>query len=279
MIRRTAEQFDWLITQPDHAKLAATLGEHFGNEKFARPEPRGAVLSAVRMHDDGWAAIDDCPALDESHRPLDVFASPPELSLKAWGRSADMAGPVDAYAALLISLHVLALSVHTAAKQAPPKNPADVHHLGRQFLSNKFMHREVERQEELRRQLGLRTDLPLTHGLAEPRQSPAEDQLIFNLRMLQTLDAASLLLCGAAVNVIQGIQILALPAAEPMAVRFDCNGRGGIRMKPWPFDVRRFDLQVPGKRVASRLFKNIDDFHEAYCAADVERFAVSLSPM
>ena len=53
----------------------------------------------------------------------------------------------------------------------------DVAKLSERFEVNKFQHREVERQEQLRRQLGLRTDLPLTHGLAEPQASAEDDQV------------------------------------------------------------------------------------------------------
>ena len=37
---------------------------------------------------------------------------------------------------------------------------------------NKFQHREIERQEKLRRKLGLRTDVPLTLGVAKAGIDP-----------------------------------------------------------------------------------------------------------
>ena len=43
-----------LITQPDHAALAGRMAESWGNEHFATPAARDALISAAVHHDDGW---------------------------------------------------------------------------------------------------------------------------------------------------------------------------------------------------------------------------------
>jgi hypothetical protein len=164
MIRRDVGNEYFLIAQNDHAILAGQLAEHFGNHRFSQPEPRESVLTGVRMHDAGWPLHDDEPTLNKQHRPLDVFEVPRSIGLKVWAASADRAAAVDPYAGLLVSLHSLALSIFATSQSAPGRHePFDASQLSERFEVNKFQHREVERQELLRRQLGLRTDLPLTH--------------------------------------------------------------------------------------------------------------------
>ena len=276
MIRRREGDFDWLITQHDHAAAAARLVEHFGNAKFVRPDRRESLLAAVRLHDHGWAEVE--LALDDSHRPLDVLDAPPQLALRAWSISADHATAADPYAGLLVSLHILALSVKAATLRPPPKNASDVAFLSEQFQVNKFLHREIERQEQLRKQLGFRIDLPLTQGLADPRTSPQEDQLAFHLRILQTTDAASLLLCGEPEDRIRGITLSPAPGVPASPVKFDYDLRGKLRMRPWPFDVKQFELQVPGRPIRRQTFGSVDDLRAAYDSSEERAMTVTIGP-
>jgi len=277
MIRRHDPEFDLLISQQAHAALAARLAEHFGNDRFARPEPRESVLTAVRLHDDGWRAVDDEPLLDVARRPLAVFDAPVETALPAWSASADQAAVIDPYAGLLVSLHVLALCLASVAREPSHERPVDVHHRTEQFRLNKFLHREVERQEQLRNRLGFRTDRPLTHGLAEPHTDADEDRLTFNLRLLQIVDAVSLLLCGEPEESIRGLRSQPAPSAELTSLRFDRDTSGTLRMKPWPFDVRRLDLHVQARALPRRPFANLEDLRAAYLAAEVRSVAVSIA--
>ena len=43
---------------------ASQFAENFGNDTFARPEPRDYFLYACRWHDKGWKDLDDNPPLD-----------------------------------------------------------------------------------------------------------------------------------------------------------------------------------------------------------------------
>ena len=63
------------------------------------------------------------------------------------------------------------------------------------FENNKFQHRQIEIQEEVRGKLGMRTDIPLTLGLAGSGFDLREDQLHFDFRWLQALDQISLGIC------------------------------------------------------------------------------------
>ena len=103
MIRRADGADFLLIAQHDHALLAGTLAEQFGNEYFATPEPRDSVLIAVSQHDCGWPLHDDQPTLNKSDHPLDVFETPQNIALEVWTASVDRAAAKDPYAGLLVA--------------------------------------------------------------------------------------------------------------------------------------------------------------------------------
>src|SRR5260370_27317324 len=69
MIRLATEDGWWLVTDPDHARLAGAFAERWGNAAFRRPEPRRQVLLGIQTHDDGWAARDAAPQITRQGLP------------------------------------------------------------------------------------------------------------------------------------------------------------------------------------------------------------------
>jgi hypothetical protein len=171
MIRRDAGDDYLLITQTDHAAVAGELAAHFGNGKFARPVPREPLLTAVAMHDQGWPLHDDEPTLNKRGLPLDVFEVPRPIALMVWAASSERAAEADPYAGLLVSLHSLSLSIHATPPPPSKLEKFDVQRMHEQFAVNKFQHREIERQEQIRLGLGFTGDgsdqpVPLLHEAA-----------------------------------------------------------------------------------------------------------------
>lgn len=270
MIRREAGSAFFLITQDDHARLSGQLAERFGNALFAKPQPRKATLTGIRLHDAGWPLHDDEPTLNASGLPLDVFEVPRAIALKVWSTSAERAAAVDPYAGLLVSLHVLALSVY-AISRAPMRQPFDIDQLTERFEVNKFQHREVERQEQLRRQLGMGTDLPLTQGVAAPNLSAEEDQLTRNFRLLQAMDLISLCLCCTQPPADQTHEVYPRAGQSPIPLNLDRDATGVVTVNPWPFDRPRLELSVPFRRVPAKPMKDNDELRRLVAAAAVEQ--------
>ena len=69
MLRMETETGWWLITHPDHARLAGDFAKAWGNDKFRKPEPRERVLRGISCHDDGWAARDAHPSITRQGKP------------------------------------------------------------------------------------------------------------------------------------------------------------------------------------------------------------------
>lgn len=263
MIRHHHGSEFWLVTQNDHALLSGHLAERMSGRVIARPAPQ--TIRGIALHDCGWPLHDDAPTVNARGEPLHVFEAPPPVATRVWSESARLAVAEDAYAGLLVSLHVLNLSVMSMASH---KSPHDV------FELNKFQHRQVELQEGLRRRLGFRVDVALTHGLAELGASPEEDALLFDYRLLRAMDQLSLaLLCSEHVfDALDGIH--SRPGAAPINIRIHRLAEFTMRLDPWPFDAALVELTVPFRRVVAGAYATDQQFRLVYAAAGVEEATV-----
>jgi hypothetical protein len=115
MLRLETETGWWLVTHPDHARLAGAFAGHWGNELFLSPEPREHVLRGITRHDDGWAARDATPQITRQGKPsafstelvgkysgFEEIDLPEYLAVRA--RAVQQIAAEDPYAAILISM-------------------------------------------------------------------------------------------------------------------------------------------------------------------------------
>ena len=147
------------------------------------------------MHDSGWPRHDSQPALNPQGFPLHVFETPPELAVGIWTESVQRAAQQGDYTGLLVSLHVMALSMIAQSHYASPRNR--LVHARQVFELNKFQQNQIEAQERFPRAIG-NADRSLQHyGLAAPGTSEADDALLFNYNLLKAMDRLSLaVLCS-----------------------------------------------------------------------------------
>jgi hypothetical protein len=268
MIRHQQGNEFFLFTQDDHARLSGHLAGHFGNARFATPQPRKQVVDAVAMHDSGWPLHDREPTLDKSGLPLHVFDTPIPLAVRVWAESARLAREVDSYTGLLVSLHVFALSALAYQHYADPvQRPHSAKEL---FELNKFQQLQIEVQEQIRREKNLRTDMALQLGLAPRGTGPREDLLRFHYQILRTMDQISLaLLCGG--RPFSTIDDMSpAPGADPLDFRVGYPGKWRVSLSPWPFDVDAIEAEVPFRRLPAKVFADVESFRSAYAAAPLE---------
>jgi len=267
MIRRHVGDQFLLIAQDDHASLSGAIARHFGNRRFAAPQPAAETIDAISAHDCGWALHDEHPTLNAAGLPLDVFECPLSLSLQLWSAGADRAQSRSAYTALLVSLHVLGLSALAAAH---PHSREEV------FLLNRFQHREIERQESLRRTLGLHTDRPTELGLGIDERDPAERRLKRNHAILQLHDRLSLALCctDPPIDHIEGI--VPAPGEPALTLHLRRTAPTSIELDPWPFDKPELLLEVPYHPVPARTYVDLPEFREAYARSPAQQLQLRL---
>jgi hypothetical protein len=102
-----------LVTQPDHARLAAALISAWTADTGVPAASRPAVLFAIEQHDNGWREIDAAPALNAATgRPYDFTDTPPEVKQDIWPRGVGRLAADSPLAAALVAHHALALYAH-----------------------------------------------------------------------------------------------------------------------------------------------------------------------
>lgn len=283
MIRRTEGDFFLLIAQNDHALLAGQLAEQFGNQRFSRPEPFEPAIKGVKLHDCGWPLHDDEPTINPQGFPLDVFETPREIALRVWTASVERAAQQDAYAALLVSLHVLSLSVlatNPPARLEEAQGAREKWNLdspAEQFAVVKFQQKELERQEQLRLALGLRTEKKNLHRTPMEAAQKREDGLVFNLRMLQAMDVISLAACCTQPPTGRTQEVLASPGGARM--RLDLRRQGNdVQVDPWPFGVDAIELKIPCRRVPATTYAIDDALRQAVRSAPAETIISQIRP-
>jgi hypothetical protein len=276
MIRRQVGNQFWLIAQHDHALLAGELARHVGNDAFRAPTPR--AVTGIELHDCGWPVHDDRPTLNGGGLPLDVFESPRAVALEVWQASVDRAIERDAYAAMLVSLHVLSLSTFLMTPPPGSTVAAPVLNPKARFEINRFQHKQIETQETLRKQVGLPVDVPMRNGLVEDVHDPAELELQFHFRLLQAMDQLSLGLCCTKPPWEQVRPVLARPGAKPAALRIERIEATSLRVTPWPFRIDRVRAAVPFRRVKGVSFSSVEEFRDDYNVASVGTMEVDVRP-
>lgn len=278
MIRHHRGDEFLLVTQDDHALLSGKLAARIGNGLFSTPLPYRQTVEGAAMHDAGWPVHDDlAPTLNEKGLPLHVLETPVPLAVRVWGESARRAAARDPYAGLLVSLHVLHLSA-IAQRTDDPAPHERARSRSDQFELLKFQHKQIEHQEELRRQLGLHTDLPLNLGLARPGADPAEDALLFNFGLVKVTDRLSLDLCCSEPLFDSIDDVYPRIGAPPVTLKLEHLGPGAMSVDPWPFDADRVEYEVPCRRLPGGPFEGAAAFRAAYAWAPVEAYLVRLTP-
>jgi hypothetical protein len=191
-----------------------------------------------------------------------------------WSESVRRAAEHNAYAGLLVSLHVLNLSALAESRDQ------QVHERHRDraelFELNKFQHKQIEIQENLRRSLDLRTDIPRHLGRAAPGTGAREDLLLFGYHLLKLMDAISLDACSGGDLFEKVDEVYPRPGADPLTIRFGHPAPFTLTLDPWPFDRAEVRYDVPCRRIPAQKYAGDAEFQSARAAAPAETVTVSV---
>jgi Protein of unknown function (DUF3891) len=271
MIRLATEDGWWLVTHPDHARLAGAFAERWGNQVFRRPEPRRQVMLGIRTHDDGWAVRDAAPQITRQGLPaafsvelVGRYSAFEEIDLADYlavrERAVAVVAELDPYAALLVSLHTYNLLARRAdrstiaAEQLP--------------LLDAFL----ERQRGVQQELYARAAEAEAFSAEELERERIGD----HFRLLQATDNLSLLACVDYREPATLLHPLPLVGGGRCAVTVESVGERRFRLAPYPFDEAEVSLGFPARHVVGKSFGSAEELQAAYAGAEVRELMVTV---
>jgi len=271
MLRSESDNGWWLVTHPDHARLAGQFAEHWGNDLFLSPEPRADVLEGISTHDDGWAARDAAPEITKQGKPsafsrelVGKYSAFEEIDLLDYlfvrRRAVDTVVRHNPYAGLLVSMHTFDLLANRADRSTIP--PDQLPSL------DVFLDDQKALQQKVRSQL-----------TEDPRYQPAEispERIENHFRLLQACDNLSLLTCvdypGTA-NLLHALPVTG-NSREPVTVeRIEIRH---FRLAPYPFNGSPLTFAFPARFIHSLSFASKEDLREKFNAAAVRKLSVTV---
>lgn len=272
MLRLETETGWWLVTHPDHARLAGAFAERWGNDLFLPPEPREHVMRGIARHDDGWTARDAAPQITREGKPsafstelVGKYSAFEEIDLADYlavrDRAVRLVAAEDPYAAILISMHTYSL-LHDHADRttiAPEQLP----------LLDQFLEDQKALQDSLRKQIAVNPKLKPEHK--------CDDAVLDHFHLLQANDNLSLLTC---VDFKKPANLLhALPTRDGQRVAVEVQSAGTRRfiLKPYPFAERTITFQFPARHAHGKVFSTAKELQDAYDAAPKEMLSVMVS--
>ncbi len=272
MLRIETESGWWLITHPDHARLAGAFAAAWGNAQFRRPEPRSRVLHGIASHDDGWAVRDALPSITRQGKPsafstelVGKYSAFEEIDIEDYldvrDRAVRIIAEKDAYAGLLILMHTCSLLTdHADRSTITPEGLA---------LLDAFLERQRKYQRELV------AAIAADEGLGPVEKSA--QTILEHFRLLQACDNLSLLTCVAYSAPAHLLHPLPLNNGGVSEVVVESIAPRHFRLSPWPFAQRELRFEFPARHIPGKLFESSQQLQAAFAAFSVEQLSVRLS--
>lgn len=271
MLRARTPEGWFLITHPEHARIAGEFARAWGNDLFRSPFPRDATLEGIRRHDDGWALRDASPKLTREGRPsafgIDLvgkYSAFEEIDLADYlrvrGQAMEAVAAEDPYAAVLISMHTCNLLTERADHST--LRPEDRPRLAA------FIESQRSRQETLRGECA-------RSGRFTP-QDLLPETWFENFRLLQACDNLSLLSCVDYPHPAGLLHPLPLNGGGTREVAVHHVTDRTFWLDPWPFKDPALEVGVSGRRVTGEKFASESEIAAAYRNAPEETLTLRI---
>jgi hypothetical protein len=225
IVRTTGDGNLLLITQPDHARLAATLISAWEATVPLPAALRGAVLYAIEQHDNGWQEVDAAPMWNAgSARPYDFVDTPADVKRDIWPRGIRRVAEDSPLAAALVAQH--ALTLHAQRRSDPSWTPF-------------FSLIEDLQASLLRRCAG---EMPMTREVFDRSYD-----------LLHVGDVLSLVFCNRWKDPF-----------EARGYRITLDNDDDLVVSPDPFNAARVRFEVAARTIPDRAYRSDAELHAAF---------------
>jgi hypothetical protein len=272
MLRLETNDGWWLVTHPDHAYLAGEFAKHWGNELFAKPEPRKQFLHAVYRHDDGWAARDENPVITKQGKPaafstelVGAYSAFEEIDLSAYltvrRHAAQLMAKDDPYAAILISMHT-----HNLLSERADRSTIRPEQL---FWLDDFLVQQSTLQRALRDQL--------FNARAFAPKRLTREALHRNFQLLQACDNLSLLSCVDYSGEATLLHPFTLTDGTTIEIQVQHIAERTFKLTPYPFDEPDLTFKLRARFVPGKTFATSAELATALADAPYSNLEVRIT--
>lgn len=272
MLRFEKNRGWWLVTHPEHARLAGEFASKWGNERFASPEPREQVLRGFYSHDDGWRARDAEPFITRQGKPaafsselVGKYSAFEKIDLTAYlavrREAVQLMANVDPYAAILISMHT-----HNLLSRRADRSTIRAEELP--WLDS-FLVEQMTLQRALRGRL-----------IAEGRMSLedlTQESLHNHFQLLQACDNLSLLSCVDFEGAATLLHPFVMKDGETMEIKVRRAGERSFRLMPYTFVDPILTFTFSARYVPGETFASSEELRDWLDSAEPVDFVVSIT--
>ena len=271
----------WLITHPEHGRVAGALCAQWGNDRFQKPAQHEALLLAATHHDDGWYELDGRPSFNaQEARPAHFLELPLEVTVGPYGRGVDSVYARNRHAGALVSMHWAGLyhtrfglnggeplghplAVEVVAEQDHRRAAAL-----REAWGGRGRRSEFEQQTWYAYELLQALDLmSLALGLVDPAE-PRTDNPVPVPSTLSRIDQPS----GA--RSIPAVPVA--PGGPYVELTLRILSPGVVSLDPYPFSQPSFELEVSARRIEDRRYTSPEDAATAYEGAQPQAIRIEI---
>ncbi len=257
-----------LVSQPDHAELSAQFAAHWGNEKFAKPEPFEQVIVGTADHDNGWKEQDNRPILDVSKGlPYQFYALPYTEHTKLFWRGINRAVDHDPYVGLMVCMHGTGL--YKQRYGVEPTMVRKASSLEEEMAINGLIEGGEKLQKELRERLVI---------MPEYRVYAGDSWIWTNYRMLQAWDRLSLYFCWKGLINWKLEHIPMNYEGEETTFTLTPAGESQAKIAPYPFERAPMRISMRGRLVPKLFYEDEHHFRSVYYKADRIELPFELVP-
>ncbi|KAA9008586.1 DUF3891 family protein [Paenibacillus spiritus] len=251
---------DWiLIRQHDHGLVAGEFAARFNEADAPAKHRREAVLYAVAHHDRGWIDLDETPFWnDEAKAPYSFLDYPVVPKLNFYRKGLDELEAETPYGALLCSLHYDRL-IEASGERGESLDA--------------YQEEERERRSRIHRELEAKSE------------AAAEDELYYDMRLLQFCDDLSLYLGlhepGSPKpeehpwfkDGFGGTEDFSFTSGRPVTAKWQGTT---LLLEPYPFK-ESFEVELPLRRVSAAEAR-AKGLAAADRSAKEERIRIGIAP-